>query len=64
MKGDGECGWWHRCMLVGRRAYIWDGTVKEVQPMGANFGIRLPLSERIRDKQGRYMAYAGRSPLC
>ena len=50
-------------MLGALTAYICDETVKDFQPMGANFGILPPLSERIRDKQERYMAYARRSPL-
>ena len=41
--------------------YICDETVTNFQPMGANFGILPPLSEKIRDKRERYMALANRS---
>ena len=40
--------------------YISDETVKDFQPMGANFGILPPLDEKIRDKQERYMKIAER----
>ena len=43
--------------------YICDETVKNFQPMGANFGILPPLQEKIRDKKERYMKLAERS-LC
>jgi len=41
--------------------YICDETVTNFQPMGANFGIIPPLSEKIRDKRERYAALANRS---
>lgn len=41
--------------------YICDETVDNFQPMGANFGILPPLSEKIRDKRERYSALANRS---
>ncbi len=40
--------------------YISDETVKDFQPMGANFGILPPLPEKIRDKKLRYEALADR----
>lgn len=40
--------------------YISDESVKDFQPMGANFGILPPLDEKIRDKQERYMKIAQR----
>ncbi len=40
--------------------YISDETVKDFQPMGANFGILPPLENKIRDKQERYMKIAER----
>lgn len=40
--------------------YISDETVKDFQPMGANFGILPALDEKIRDKQERYMKIAER----
>lgn len=41
--------------------YITDETVKNFQPMGANFGILPPLNVHIRDKRERYVALANRS---
>ncbi len=41
--------------------YISDETVKNFQPMGANFGVLPPLENKIRDKSERYMALAERS---
>ena len=41
--------------------YISDETVKDFQPMGANFGVLPPLPERIRDKKVRYAALSARS---
>lgn len=48
-------------MIGALSRYISDGTVKSFQPMGANFGILPPLSEKIRDKQLRYGALADRA---
>ncbi len=42
-------------------AYIGDETVKNFQPMGANFGILPPLENKIRDKRERYHAFAQRA---
>lgn len=41
--------------------YITDETVKNFQPMGANFGILPPLDAHIRDKKERYAALSKRS---
>ena len=41
--------------------YITDGTVKNFQPMGANFGVLPPLDIHIRDKRERYSALAVRA---
>lgn len=41
--------------------YITDETVKDFQPMGANFGILPPFEEKIKDKRERYAALAQRS---
>ena len=41
--------------------YICDGSVKDFQPMGANFGILPPLDTAIRDKRERYAALSKRS---
>jgi methylenetetrahydrofolate--tRNA-(uracil-5-)-methyltransferase len=40
--------------------YISDESVKDFQPMGANFGILPALDTKIRDKQERYMKIAER----
>ena len=48
-------------MIGALSRYISDGTVKNFQPMGANFGVLPPLSEKIRDKQQRYGALADRA---
>ena len=41
-------------MLGALSGYISDETVKDFQPMGANFGVLPPLEVNIRDKQKRY----------
>lgn len=41
-------------------AYISDPSVKDFQPMGANFGILPPPDLPVKDKQSRYEAYARR----
>ncbi len=41
-------------MLGALSGYISDQTVKDFQPMGANFGVLPPLDVNIRDKQKRY----------
>lgn len=41
--------------------FITDDTVKNFQPMGANFGILPPMENHIRDKRERYAALAARS---
>lgn len=48
-------------MLGALSGFISDQTVKNFQPMGANFGILPPLDEKIRDKKQRYLALANRS---
>ncbi len=49
------------CSMIGALSrYISDETVKNFQPMGANFGVLPPLEEKIRDKQERYMQLANR----
>ena len=48
-------------MLGALTSYISDGSVTDFQPMGANFGILPPLTEKIRDKKERYAALAARS---
>ena len=48
-------------MFGALSGYISDPSVKNFQPMGANFGILPPLSEHIRDKQRRYAEFFYRS---
>ncbi|MBR5452080.1 MAG: methylenetetrahydrofolate--tRNA-(uracil(54)-C(5))-methyltransferase (FADH(2)-oxidizing) TrmFO [Clostridia bacterium] len=48
-------------MLGALSGFISDETVKNFQPMGANFGILPPLDEKIRDKKQRYLCLANRS---
>ena len=48
-------------MLGALSGFISDETVKNFQPMGANFGILPPLDEKIRDKKQRYLGLANRS---
>ncbi|MCQ2471201.1 MAG: methylenetetrahydrofolate--tRNA-(uracil(54)-C(5))-methyltransferase (FADH(2)-oxidizing) TrmFO [Clostridia bacterium] len=48
-------------MIGALSRYISDESVKDFQPMGANFGVLPPLSEKIRDKKLRYEALSNRS---
>ena len=48
-------------MLGALSGYISNESVTDFQPMGANFGILPPLSEKIKDKKLRYEALAQRS---
>lgn len=41
--------------------YISDESVKNFQPMGANFGVLPPIEPKIRDKRERYMALSQRA---
>lgn len=48
--------------MIGALAdYISDESVKNFQPMGANFGILPPIEPKIRDKKERYAALAKRA---
>lgn len=47
-------------MIGALSRYISDESVKNFQPMGANFGVLPPLPEKVRDKQERYMMLAQR----
>jgi LytS/YehU family sensor histidine kinase len=47
-------------MIGALSRYISDESVKNFQPMGANFGVLPPLPDKIRDKQERYMCLANR----
>lgn len=48
-------------MLGALTDYISDPSVKNFQPMGANFGILPPIEPKIRDKKGRYAALSKRA---
>ena len=48
-------------MMGALTDYITDETIKDFQPMGANFGIIPPLPEKIRDKKLRYAALSERA---
>ncbi|MGN0463587.1 MAG: methylenetetrahydrofolate--tRNA-(uracil(54)-C(5))-methyltransferase (FADH(2)-oxidizing) TrmFO [Acutalibacteraceae bacterium] len=47
-------------MMGALSRYISDESVKNFQPMGANFGILPPIEPHIRDKKERYKALAER----
>jgi methylenetetrahydrofolate--tRNA-(uracil-5-)-methyltransferase len=48
-------------MIGALSHYISDESVKDFQPMGANFGILPPIEPKIRDKKERYKALAERA---
>ncbi len=47
-------------MIGALQRYISDESVKNFQPMGANFGVLPPIEPKIRDKQERYGALSTR----
>lgn len=47
-------------MIGALSRYISDESVKNFQPMGANFGVLPPIEPKIRDKQERYAALSMR----
>jgi len=48
-------------MMGALSRYISDESVKNFQPMGANFGVLPPIEPKIRDKTERYMALSQRA---
>lgn len=48
-------------MIGALGRYVESGGAGAFQPMGANFGLLPPLTEKIRDKRERYAALAARS---
>ncbi|MFR5876393.1 MAG: methylenetetrahydrofolate--tRNA-(uracil(54)-C(5))-methyltransferase (FADH(2)-oxidizing) TrmFO [Eubacterium sp.] len=48
-------------MIGALTDYISDKTVKNFQPMGANFGILPPIEPKIKDKKERYKALSDRA---
>lgn len=61
LKGDKPISFPNYTMLGALTGYISDESVKNFQPMGANFGIIPPLSERIKDKRERYARLSARA---
>ena len=47
-------------MMGALSRYISDESVKNFQPMGANFGVLPPIEPHIRDKKERYAALSQR----
>lgn len=50
-----------KTMIGALSDYISDESVKNFQPMGANFGVLPPIEPKIRDKKERYAALAKRA---
>lgn len=50
-----------KTMIGALSDYISDESLKNFQPMGANFGILPPIEPKIRDKKERYAALAKRA---
>lgn len=48
-------------MIGALSGYISDETIKNFQPMGANFGVLPPIEPKIRDKKERYAKIAERA---
>lgn len=48
-------------MIGALSRYISDESVKNFQPMGANFGVLPPIEPKIRDKSQRYAALSNRA---
>jgi methylenetetrahydrofolate--tRNA-(uracil-5-)-methyltransferase len=61
LKGNKPISFPNYTMLGALTGYISDESVKNFQPMGANFGIIPPLSERIKDKRERYARLSARA---
>ena len=60
MRGLGEIDFGGETMLGALERHVRTET-RNFQPMNANFGILMPLNERVRGKKNRYEAYAQRS---
>ena len=61
LKGEKPIEFPKYTMLGALSGYISDESVKNFQPMGANFGVLPPLETKIRDKRERYMKLSERS---
>ncbi len=63
LKGEKSLSLPNYTMLGALNGYITDESVKDFQPMGANFGVLPPIEPHIRDKKERYLALSNRSLL-
>ncbi|MBQ5889535.1 MAG: methylenetetrahydrofolate--tRNA-(uracil(54)-C(5))-methyltransferase (FADH(2)-oxidizing) TrmFO [Clostridia bacterium] len=63
LKGEKSLSLSNYTMLGALNGYITDESVKDFQPMGANFGVLPPIEPHIRDKKERYSALSNRSLL-
>ena len=61
LKGEKSLSLPNYTMLGALNGYITDESVKDFQPMGANFGVLPPIEPHIRDKKERYSALSNRS---
>ena len=64
LRGEQKISLHEQTMSGSLISYITDESVKDFQPMGANFGVVPPLETRIRDKKERYGALAERALDC
>lgn len=60
IKGEAPLILKNTTMMGALAEYISSSPSKDFQPMGANFGVLPPLSEKIRDKRERYAALSVR----
>ena len=63
LKGEKSLSLPNYTMLGALNGYITDESVKDFQPMGANFGVLPPIEPHIRDKKERSSAFSNRSLL-
>ena len=63
LKGEKSLSLPNYTILGALNGYITDESVKDFQPMGANFGVLPPIEPHIRDKKERYSALSNRSLL-
>ena len=63
LKGEQPLSLPNYTMLGALNGYITDESVKDFQPMGANFGVLPSIEPHIRDKKERYSALSNRSLL-
>ena len=63
LKGEKSLSLPNYTMLGALNGYITDESIKDFQPMGANFGVLPSIEPHIRDKKERYSALSNRSLL-